>query len=90
MKVIGDKLKDEGFDVFYIDFDANRKKAKEAKIAGIPVAIVYEDKEEVKRIIGISKNTEKKVEAQIREILKKNGGEKEKTERKEPDNYKIY
>lgn len=90
MKVIGDKLKGEGFDVFYIDFDANREKAKEAKIAGIPVAIVYEAKEEVKRVIGVSKNTEKKVEAQIRKVLKKNGEEEEKTEQREPDNYKLY
>lgn len=91
MKVIGDKLKGEGFDVFYIDFDANKKKAKESNIAGIPVAIVYEDSEEVKRIIGVDKKTEKKVEAQIRKVLKKNGEEEEKEKaQKEPDNYEIY
>jgi thiol-disulfide isomerase/thioredoxin len=91
MKTIGDRLKAEGFDVFYIDFDAYRQEAKEAKIAGIPVAIIYEDGEEVKRVIGVSKKTKKKVEAQIRKVLKKNTEEEEKEkEERAPDNYDIY
>jgi len=84
MKAIGDKLKQEGFDVFYIDFDKNKEEARESKIDGVPMAIIYTDSKEVRRIVGINQKTEKKVEVQIREVLKKNG-EKEK-----PDNYDVY
>lgn len=81
MKVIGEKLKKEGFDVFYIDFDENEEKAKEDKIASLPTVVVYTGSEEVKRIIGVNRKTKKEAEAQIREVLKKN---------EEPNNYDIY
>ncbi len=83
MKAIGDKLSKEGFDVFVVDFDANRRMARKNKIAALPVAIVYTSSKEVKRITGISVQTEKRVEAQIREVLKKN-------KKEEIDNYDIY
>lgn len=82
MKVIGDKLKEEGFDVFYIDVEKNEEKARQNRIAGIPVAVIYTDNEEVKRVIGISKETQKEQEARIREVLQKNT--------KESTNYDVY
>lgn len=83
MEAIGDKLSKEGFDVFVVDFDVNRRMARKNKIAALPVAIVYTSSKEVKRITGISVQTEKRVEAQIREVLKKN-------KKEEIDNYDIY
>lgn len=82
MKAVGDKLKGEGFDVFYIDLEENEKKAKQDRIAGIPVAVIYTNKEEVKRVIGISEKTQKKQETRIREVLQKN--------EKESNNYDVY
>ena len=82
MKEIGDKLKDEGFDVHYIDFDKNQKKARRDNIAGLPVAVIYTDGEEVKRVIGISEKSQKKQEKRIRAVLKKN--------KKESTNYVVY
>jgi len=73
MKVIGDKLKAEGFDVFYIDFDENQEEAKKSRVGLLPTAIVYTDDEEVKRVVGINSNVSKKVEARIRSVLEKNG-----------------
>jgi thiol-disulfide isomerase/thioredoxin len=92
MQAIGNKLKAEGFDVFTLNFDANRETARRDKISGLPVAIVYTNSEEVKRIIGISMQTAKKVEAQIRGVLKKNKKEPDKKEpdKKEPNDYDIY
>jgi len=72
MKTIGDKLKNEGFDVFYIDLDTNQKQARKDKITSIPVAVVYATDKEVERFVGISQRTEARVEAQIRKILRKN------------------
>lgn len=72
MKAVGSELTEEGFDVFYIDFDKNQEKAKRDNIAGLPVAVIYTSGEEVKRIIGISKKSQKKQEKRIREVLKKN------------------
>lgn len=82
MKVVGDKLKEEGFDVFYIDFDGNQKEAKKNSIALLPTAVVYTSGEEVKRVIGINPKVSKKVEAQIRGVLEKNG--------KKTTDYAVY
>ena len=73
MKAVGDKLKEEGFDVFYIDFDKNQKEAKKNSVALLPTAVVYTGGEEVKRVVGINPQISKKVEAQIRGVLEKNG-----------------
>lgn len=82
MEVIGNKLKAEGFDVFYIDFDKNRKKAREDKIAALPTAIIYTDKEEIRRVIGVSPQNKMQVEARIRKFLKKNG--------EKPGDYELH
>lgn len=82
MKAVGDKLKEEDFDVFYIDLEENKEKARQDRIAGIPVAVIYTDNEEVKRVIGISKETQKEQETRIREVLQKNT--------KESTNYDVY
>jgi len=83
MKTIGDKLKAEGFDVFYIDFDAERKKARSLGIKAVPTAIIYTDSKEVERIVGVTRWTKEKVEKCIREVLCKNIEES-------PPDYEIY
>lgn len=67
MKVIAAVLRAEGFDVYYIDFDENRKKARECNVTSLPTTIVYAGGKEVKRLVG-TRNAEK----QIRGVLKKN------------------
>lgn len=76
IKVIGSELEEEGFDVFYLDFDKNQEQASKDKIASLPTCVIYTNGKEVKRIVGT-----KKAETQIREVLKKN---------KKPCNYDIY
>lgn len=80
MVAIGKKLEEEGFNVFYLNMMANKKKAREDKIALLPTAIIYTNDEEVKRIIGF--DPEADIEAQIRKVLKKN--------KDEPNDYDIY
>lgn len=82
MKVVGDKFKEEGFDVFYIDFDKNQEEARKNSVALLPTAVVYTDGEEVKRVVGINPKVSKKVEAQIRTVLEKNG--------EKPIDYAVY
>jgi thiol-disulfide isomerase/thioredoxin len=82
MKAVGDKFKEEGFDVFYIDFDENQEEAKKNSVALLPTAVVYTDSEEVKRVVGINPKVSKKVEAQIRGVLEKNG--------KKTTDYAVY
>ncbi len=72
MKTLGVKLKNEGFDIFYIDFDINKKQAIKDRITAVPVAVVYTASKEVKRFVGISQRTEARIEAQIRNVLRKN------------------
>jgi thiol-disulfide isomerase/thioredoxin len=74
MVTIAEKLEKEGYFVFYIDFDENKKKAKEDGVTKVPTAIIHTNGEEVKRFVGVSRKTE----AQIREVLKKS------------DDYDIY
>jgi thiol-disulfide isomerase/thioredoxin len=66
MKVIAEILRAEGFDVYYIDFDDNRDKARECSVTSLPTTIVYTDGKEAKRFVGIRKAE------QIRDVLKKN------------------
>ena len=66
MKVIAEMLRAEGFDVYYIDFDDNRDKARECSVTSLPTTIVYTAGKEAKRFIGICKAE------QIRDVLKKN------------------
>jgi thiol-disulfide isomerase/thioredoxin len=66
MKATAEMLRAEGFDVYYIDFDGNRDKARECSVTSLPTTIVYTDGKEAKRLIGICKAE------QIRDILKKN------------------
>jgi thiol-disulfide isomerase/thioredoxin len=76
MKVIAEELRAEGFDVYYIDFDENRDKARECSVTSLPTTIVYTEGTEAQRFIGIRKAE------QIRDVLKKN--------EKEPDSHAIY
>lgn len=76
MKVIAEELRAEGFDVYYIDFDENRDKARECSVTSLPTTIVYTEGTEAQRFIGIRKAE------QIRDVLKKN--------EKEPGNHAIY
>lgn len=82
VKIISEKLKEEGFDVFYLDFNKNQERAREDKIASLPTIVIYTDNDEVRRIIGINRKNKDDVEAEIREVLKKN--------REESNNYDIY
>jgi thiol-disulfide isomerase/thioredoxin len=66
MKVVAEILRAEGFDVYYIDFDENRDKARECSVTSLPTTIVYTDGTEAKRFVGIRKAE------QIRDVLKKN------------------
>ena len=74
MKVIAEELRAEGFDVYYIDFDDNRDRARECSVTSLPTTIVYTDGKEAKRFVGIRKAE------QIRDVLKKN----------EKANYDVY
>jgi thiol-disulfide isomerase/thioredoxin len=76
MKVIAEELRAEGFDVYYIDFDENRDKARECSVTSLPTTIVYTEGTEAQRFIGIRKAE------QIRGVLKKN--------EKEPGSHAIY
>jgi thiol-disulfide isomerase/thioredoxin len=82
MKELGDKLESDGFDVFYIDFDSNQEEARANNIAALPTAVIYTNAEEVRRIIGMSRQIKEEVETRIREVLEKN--------EKEHNNYGIY
>ena len=75
MKAIAEELRAEGFDIYYMDFDENREKARSCNITSLPTTIVYTNGEEVKRLIGICQAE------QIRDALKKN--EKE-------ESYHVY
>jgi thioredoxin 1 len=81
MKELGERLKAEGYDVFYIDYDKNKAKAREDGVKAVPTAIVHRGGEEVHRVVGITANNQRSVEAEIRKILRKNDG---------TDEYEIY
>jgi len=81
MKELGERLKAEGYDVFYIDYDKNKVKAREEGVKAVPTAIIHSGGEEVHRVVGISANNQRSVEAEIRRVLRKNGV---------PDEYEIY
>lgn len=81
MKELGERLKAEGYDVFYIDYDKNKAKAREEGVKAVPTAIIHSGGEEVHRVVGISANNQRSVEAEIRKILRKNDV---------PDEYEIY
>jgi thiol-disulfide isomerase/thioredoxin len=66
MKVVAEILRAEGFDVYYIDFDENRDKARECSVTSLPTTIVYTAGKEAKRFVGVRKAE------QIRDVLKKN------------------
>ena len=81
MKELGERLKAEGYDVFYVDYDKNKAKAREDGVKAVPTAIVHRGGEEVHRVIGITANNQRSVEAEIRKVLRKNST---------PDEYEIY
>ncbi len=81
MKELGERLKAEGYDVFYVDIDENRAEARENGIKAVPTAIVHNGGEEVHRAVGIDANSQRSVEAEIRRVLRKNDV---------PGEYKIY
>jgi thiol-disulfide isomerase/thioredoxin len=81
MKELGERLKAEGYDVFYVDFDTNKAEAREKGIKAVPTAIVHNGGEEVHRVVGITANNQRSVEAEIRKTLRKNDV---------PDEYEIY
>jgi thiol-disulfide isomerase/thioredoxin len=66
IKGVAEMLRAEGFDVYYIDFEGNRDKARECSVTSLPTTIAYTDGKEAKRFIGICKAE------QIRDVLKKN------------------
>jgi hypothetical protein len=49
MKELGEKLKAEGYDVFYVDFDENKTRAREEGVKAVPTAVVHAGGEEVHR-----------------------------------------
>lgn len=67
IKAVAEELRAEGFDIYYIDFDENREKARSCNVTSLPTTIVYTNGEEVKRLVGV-----RKAEEQIRDALKKN------------------
>jgi protein-disulfide isomerase len=81
MKELGERLKAEGYDVFYVDFDKNKEEARENGIRAVPTAIVHGGGEEIHRVVGISAENQRSVEAEIRKNLRKNN---------QPDEYEIY
>jgi hypothetical protein len=81
MKELGEKLKAEGYDVFYVDFDENKTRAREEGVKAVPTAVVHAGGEEVHRVVGITANNQRSVEAEIRKVLRKNNV---------PDEYEIY
>ena len=81
MKELGERLKAEGYDVFYVDFDKNKARAREDGVKAVPTAVVHKGGEEAHRVVGITANNQRSVEAEIRRVLRKNGV---------PDEYEIY
>lgn len=72
MKSLGERLKAEGYAVFYVDFDKNRAEARAKGIRAVPTAVVHGGGKEVYRVIGITALNQKSVEAAIRRTLRRN------------------
>jgi thioredoxin 1 len=77
LKATAERLRAEGFDIYYIDYDENSNEAKRIGVKSLPTSIIYTNGKEVKRVIGTTN-----AEERIREVLEKNA--------KEPSDYNVY
>jgi len=66
MKSIVGELRGEGYTVYVLDYNENKELAKKMDIKTLPTSIIWEDKKEVKRHIGVVKADK------IKKTLKKN------------------
>jgi len=68
MKSVVEELREEGYTVYVLDYDENKELAKKMGIKSLPTSVIWEDKKEVKRHVGIVKVDK------IKKTLKKNEG----------------
>lgn len=60
------QLREEGYTVYVLDYDENKELAKKMGVRSLPTSVIWEDKKEVKRHVGVVKADT------IKETLKKN------------------
>lgn len=66
MYPVVESLREDGYTVYVLDYDENRALGRKMGVKSLPTSIIWEDKEEVKRHVGVVS------EEKILETLKKN------------------
>jgi thioredoxin 1 len=66
MYPVVESLREDGYTVYVLDYDENRALGRKTGVKSLPTSIIWEDKEEVKRHVGVVS------EEKILETLKKN------------------
>jgi thioredoxin 1 len=66
MEAVVEELREDGYTAYVLDYDENKELAKKMGIRSLPTSIVWEDKKEVKRHVGVVKADK------IKKTLKKN------------------